>query len=313
MSNIDLIFTVIPPRQVTDATLGSSTVPEPGPLDPAAWVSAGTYAVGDRRHRITTHRIYECIQAHTGRTALPEADTAFWRETEATQRWKMFDQLRTMPTVHTSPMVVELEPGVRSNAWFAIGVVAEQLTVEMIDGASTVYTKTLTMTRRNTRSWSDYFFGTFDPVRIALDDEMPLIAGATIRFTFTSSTGTVSVGRLAVGRSVRIGSTEVGADLDADNYSQITRSDIDGTVTNLVQRRNLPRNAMTVFFDPADVDLLISLRDSLVATPALWAAMGTTRDNPYFSALSLFGIYKRFRITADGLTVGRLSIEVEEM
>jgi hypothetical protein len=313
MSNIDLIFTVIPPQVTTDATLASSSVPEPGPADPAAWVSAGNYAVNDRRHRIVTHRIYECIQAHTGRTALPEVDTAFWREVEYTQRWKMFDRLRTIPTVHTSPMVVELEPGVRCNAWFVTNVIAEQVTVSMIDGASTVYTKTLLMTRRNTRNWSDYFFGTFDPVRIALDDEMPLIASATIRFEFTSSTGTVSVGRAAVGRSVRMGSTEVGADLDADNYSQIERSEVDGSVTNLVQRRNLPRNVMTVFFDPEDVDLLISLRDSLVATPVLWSAMGTLRDNPYFSALSLFGIYKRFRLTADGLTVGRLSLEVEEM
>lgn len=313
MSNIELDFMVTPPQIVTNATLSSSTVPEPGPLDPAAWVSGGTYAVGDRRHRTTTHRIYEALQAHTGRTALPESDPTYWREAEATQRWKMFDVLRTVPTTHTSPMVVELEPGVRCNAWFVSNVIADSVLVEMIDGASTVYSKTITMTRRSTRSWSDYFFGVFDPVRIALDDEMPLIATATIRFTFTSSTGTVSVGRAAVGRSIRLGATEVGADLDADNYSQITRSEIDGSVTNLVQRRNLPRNSMTVWFDPDDTDILISVRDSLVATPAMWSAMGTRRDNPYFSAMSIFGIYKRFRMTADGLTTGRLSIELEEM
>lgn len=313
MSNIERIFLVIPPQVTTDATFTSSTVPEPGPADPPVWVSAATHVVGDRRHRITTHRIYECIQGHSGRTAFPEVDAAYWREVEATQRWKMFDRLRTVPTVHASPLTVELSPGARCNAWFVTGVAADQLTVSMIDGTTTVYSKTLSMARRNTQSWSDYFFGSFDPVRIALDDGMPMIATAMIRFEFTSSTGTVSVGKCMVGRSVSLGSTEVGADLDAENYSQITRSDIDGTVTNLVQRRNVPRNAMTVWFDPDDVDILLSVRESLAATPAMWSAMGNRRDNPYFSSLSVFGFYERFRITADGLTAGRISLEIKEL
>ncbi len=56
-----------------------------------------------------------------------------------------------------------------------------------------------------------------------------MIATAMIRFEFTSSTGTVwSVNRM-VGRSRSVwGRLEVGVDLDAENYSQITRSDIDG-------------------------------------------------------------------------------------
>lgn len=304
-------FLVIEPELVTDATLASSTVPEPGPLDPAAWVSGAAYVVGNRCHRAATHRIYECSANVTSATA-PESDTAHWTEIEATQGWKMFDPLRTTPTVHASPLVVELEPGVRCNAWFAGYVDAQMLTVTMLDGATTVYSKTVTMTRRNTHSWSDYFFGTFDPVKNAMDDAMPLISSATIRFEFTSTTGSVTVGKLVVGRSVRLGASEVGAEIDADNYSRIERSDIDGTAS-LTKRRNVPRTAQTVWFNPADTDILLSLRDSLNATPAVWSALGGQQGTNYFNAFVIYGIYKRFRISADGQTTARLNLELEEM
>lgn len=313
MSAIKYDFYVIAPVAVTDAVLHSSTVPEPGPADPAAWASAGTYAVGNTRYRATTHRIYECIQASTGRTQLPEVDTAYWSEVEATQRWKMFDPLRTYPTTHTSPLVVEVDPGARCNAWFVKGVDAQKLTVKMFDGAVEVYSKEVPMTRRNTRSWSDYFFGGFEPVRIAMDDTMPLISTARVQMTFESSTGTVSVAKAVVGRSITLGTTETGAEIDAENYSVIERSDIDGTVTNMVQRRNVPRTSQTIAFNPTDADTLLSMRDRLNATPAVWSAMGSRQNHGFYASLAVYGIYTRFRISADHHDVGRLSLDLEEL
>lgn len=312
-NNIPRTASITVPVVITSALLVSSTVPEPGPSDPAAWVSAATHVVGDRRHRTTTHRVYECIQGHTGRTQLPEVDTAYWREVEATQRWKMFDPMRTIPTVHASPLIVEVAPGARCNAWALTGVVADSVTVSIVVGVDTLYTKTVKLTRRDTRSWSDYFFGQFRNLRAALDNTMPLSAAATIRFEFTSSSGTVSVGKLVVGRSYEFGATEVGGDIDAENYSVIERSDIDGTVTNLRQRRNLPRNALTVYFNAVDTDLLLSLRDQLNAVPAVYSALGNRVASPWFSSLLLYGLYRRFRVTPVSDSIGRLSIETEEM
>jgi hypothetical protein len=310
--NVPLTFMVLPQVVITPALLTSSSVPEPGPADPAAWVSGGAYTVGQTRYRATTHRIYECIQNVTGSATLPENDLANWRDLEATQRWKMLDPYQTKATSHTSPMVVEVAPGQRVDAWRVGGVSAQQLLVQMFDGAVEVYRREVTMTRRNTRTWSDYFFGTFDAVPAAMDDGMPLISGATIRFTFTSTTGTVSVRKLSVGRAIRIGVAEAGAEADAENYSRIDRSDIDGSVT-LVPRRNVPRNSMTVYFNPADTDILLSLRDRLNAVPAVWSALGTRIGEPYFNAFQIYGIYTRFVISADSVPVGRLSLELEEL
>lgn len=314
MSNkIPRTFSILVPTVVSGAALVSSTVPEPGPADPPAWVSGSNYAVGDQRHRTTTHRIYECTQTVTARTQLPEVDTAYWKEVSATQRWKMFDPMRTIPTVHTSPLIVEVAPGTRCNAWTLTGVVADSVTVSVIVGAETLYTKTVKLTRRDTRSWSDYFFGPFQNLRAALDNQMPLSAAATIRFEFTASSGTVSVGKLVVGRSYEFGATEVGGDIDAENYSVIERSDIDATVTNLRQRRNLPRNALTVYFNASDTDLLLSLRDQLNAVPAVYSGLGNRVAHPWFVSHLLYGLYRRFRITPVSDSIGRLSIETEEM
>jgi hypothetical protein len=312
-TKIPRTFSITVPVVVSDAKLAASSVPEPGPADPVAWASGGNYVVGNQRHRTTTHRIYECIQTATGRTVAPETDTLYWKEVSATQRWKMFDPMRTVPTVHTSPLVVDIVPGQRCNAWALSGVSADAVTVSMIVGVDTVYSKTVVLTRRDTRSWSDYYFGTFQRLRAAMDNLMPLFSGATIRFEFTAAAGTVSVGKLVVGRSYEFGAVEVGGDIDAENYSVIDRSDVDGTVTNLRQRRNLPRNALTVFFNATDTDLLLSLRDQLNAVPAVYSGLGNRVASPWFASHLLYGLYRRFRISPVSDSIGRLSIETEEM
>lgn len=313
MSQIPRTFAVIPPVVITAAMLVSSSVPEPGPADPTAWVSGTPYVVGNTVRLASTHRIYTCTASTSApHTTAPNLDTAHWADTEAVQRWKMFDPLKTTPTAHTSPMVVEVATGQRCNAWFVGGVAADSLTVEQFDGASLVYSRAIPMTRRSTRSWSDYFFGTFDPISAAMDMGMVLISGSTVRFTFTSATGTVSVGKVVVGRSIQIGAAEAGVEVDAENFSRIDRSDIDGTAT-LVPRRNVPNTSQTVYFNPEDTDILLALRDRLNAVPAVWSALGTGYTHNYFNALKVYGIYTRFRISATSTNVGRLSLDLEEL
>ena len=58
---------VLVPIDVDDAMLSSTTIAEPAATE-TAWVSGGTYAIGDKRIRTQTHRVYQSATAHTGVT-----------------------------------------------------------------------------------------------------------------------------------------------------------------------------------------------------------------------------------------------------
>ena len=77
---------VMVPVTISDSMiLAGTSIAEPAASE-TVWVSGGTYTLGQERIRTTTHRVYEC--AHSGRTALPEADPTFWQDTRPTLRWE---------------------------------------------------------------------------------------------------------------------------------------------------------------------------------------------------------------------------------
>ena len=88
----DSINTSTVPFGITDAMLTSSTVAE---TDYTAWNAATAYTAGDFaiRTTATTHAIYLRLISGTTATA-PEDDATNWVRVSATNRWKMFDNLR---------------------------------------------------------------------------------------------------------------------------------------------------------------------------------------------------------------------------
>ena len=64
---------ILVPVQITDAmvTYHDITEPDTGEIP---WVSGGAVALGDVRILTATHRKYEALIAHTGRTIAPNLD-----------------------------------------------------------------------------------------------------------------------------------------------------------------------------------------------------------------------------------------------
>ena len=76
---------VIKPIAVTDATLYGCSEPED---DYAAWAIGTTYGAGDKVIVLSTHKIYESLQAaNTGND--PTTATDWWLDLGPTNRWKM--------------------------------------------------------------------------------------------------------------------------------------------------------------------------------------------------------------------------------
>lgn len=119
---------ILVPIPITDSMLlAGTTIAEPAPGE-TAWVSGATHVVDDLRIRATTHRVYACMQAHTGRAQLPENDPAFWKDKEPTQRFAPFDAYTTTAAKTTGSLTYVLQPGF-FNALSFYGLVGASLTV----------------------------------------------------------------------------------------------------------------------------------------------------------------------------------------
>lgn len=99
------------PKPITAARIAAgTTIAEPAAGE-TLWVSGGTYALGDKRIRVETHRVYEAVQASTGRTIAPELDGTYWKDMGPTLRWAPFDQYINTPATATTTLTYVLKPG----------------------------------------------------------------------------------------------------------------------------------------------------------------------------------------------------------
>lgn len=271
-----------------------------------------TTSAGSGTHTATAqvHRIYESQQGSN--TGHPPAidDGTWWVDIGPTNRWAMFDLLRNTGTVASSPLTVVLTPGQRVDSLALVGLVADAVTVEITVGAEVVYTTTQSLSRRNTTTWYEYFFGDFLYQGAFAAFDLPPYVDGVITVTMTRATGNVTCGGLLIGRSVYLGRTENQAEDDALNFSVIERDDFGQSV--LVPRRSVPRTNQRVLCEKTAVNKARTLREQLNAVPALWSGLDDA-DDDYFEAVLILGIYKRFTIGLDHPNHAIISLELEEV
>lgn len=303
---------VIPPLTITDALLTSSTVAEPAAGE-TAWSNVTAYNPGDKCILTSTHRKYECLVAHTGASPDVNLDglTPKWLDIGPTLKWAMFDLYRSTLTTAASPLTVVVTPAKRISALALMGLVGDEVVITMTVSAVVVYTKTITITRRTTSTWSEYFFGTFGNTPSIVLFDVPQYANGVLTVTITKATGDVSCGALVLGTAVDIGKAEYQASRDSLNFSKIDRDTFGEAV--LLARRTVPRTVQSLFVAKSRVNALLDLVVSLNAVPAVWSALDDQSDDDYFEALLILGIYKEFSINVAYPDYAKVNLQLEEI
>lgn len=277
-------------------------------LNGAAIVTAGSQS-GTHTATAYIHRNYEALASSTGDPP-PIDDGTKWLDLGPTNRWKMFDLLRSTGTEVASPLTVVVTPGERVDSIALVGMVADEVTIEVSSGGAIVYSYTENLNARPTVSWYTYFFGAFSyKAALALFD-LPPYVDASITVTLTRATGNVVCGGLLMGRSVYIGKTVHNAQSDALNYSTVER-DLFGDAT-LVPRRSVPKTTQNVICERANVNRVASIRTDLNAVPALWSGLDDA-SHGYFEPLLILGVYRQFTITMDQPDQATVTLELEEV
>jgi hypothetical protein len=250
---------VVSPIATTDAMLTSSSIAE---TDYTAWDNFTAYSAGTRVRRVTTniHRVYECIQAHTGRDPLTLANETHWALVGPTNRWAMFDlRSGTLSTASTS-IDVQIAPGL-IDSLALVEITAVSARVRMTDTPhGTFYDRTFTLIERDVTNYTDWFFAPFKQRKTLLLTDLPRVSGATVRVTLTSG-GTVSLGALLVGRSTVIGDVMARARVQVVDYS---RKDVDQFgQTTIVERPSARSMNLEVLVASSRADEVIDALDEL--------------------------------------------------
>ena len=281
---------VLVPIALTSAMLTSSTIAEPAAGE-TAWVSAASYTLGDQRIRSTTHRVYEALVTHTGRTDLPEVDDVYWLDVGPTARWAAFDtEISTQSTVATN-MTYVLRPGFfNAIAFYGMDGAAISLIVKDAPGGSVIYAYSGDLYNLPL-DWYDYAFGlTTKRNKLILKDITPY-PDAEVTITVTAGAGiTVKAGMIMMGDlrpllgEAAWGGAEYGVSAEPVNYSRIT-TDKYGT-TSIVKGRSVTDMRGKVLMPKSNADYFLAQVQDVLSTPC---AVITT-DALGYDGLNVFGL-----------------------
>lgn len=224
------------PTPITASMIGAGTsIAEPDvSKGEALWVSAGTYAVGNEH--IYNHKTFACVQGHTGRTATPDTDAAYWLENKRkpSNRWAVFDSYTDTPATATDSVTYVLNPGF-FNGLSLYGLSGSDIAITVKDapGGSVIYSYTSDLFDQAMGLYELLFTPLRAREKLVLDS-IPISPSAELTVTVNSIGATAGIGMINVGdwRTVigeaEWGGVQYGASADPKTYSYIKFND-DGT------------------------------------------------------------------------------------
>ena len=306
---------IIESTPIGDAELVYSTIAEPDAGEPAAWVGGTAYAVGERVRRAATHRIYRKIKDGGDHTVAPEDSlNDLWFDEGAVNRWAMFQIDRNTASTSDAPITIKMALAGRQPALALFGVKGQQVTITVRKDGAVIDTRVSSMRRRDTRSWSQYFWGGFTTAQLptlVIFDMLP-VADVEVEITVGGAAGPYALSAVVIGQPYYIGAVDWGATDGAQNYSRMER-EFDGSMSRMIRRRSVERGAMTVVVPKPLVLQVRRLRQRLNSRVAVYSGLDDKFDDAYFEPVLKLGFYKQFDLRLDNAAQATLQLEVEEI
>jgi hypothetical protein len=277
--------------------------------------SAGaTYGLGERVIDAIAHLVYTSLVAGNVGNAL--SDVTKWMGSSdttkvPTNRFAMFDLLRDTKTEWNEPIVVTFMPLQRIDTLALLHLDGVSVVVGVMNGATQVYSRTVTIAQRPIFGWYDYFFKAFSTQENVVLFDLPPYTNAVITVTVTPLAMGAKVGTLLCGASLFLGSTAYDAVSDVLNFSTIER-DFLGNINRLIPRRNVPITTQQLYVDKSRVQEIYNFREYNGGLPLLWSGLDDAADG-YFGALLIFGPFKKFSINLKHPTQAVINLELEEV
>jgi hypothetical protein len=287
---------IIVPITVTDSMIGAgTTIAEPASGE-VVW-TVGAYSLGDIRIRITTHRTYQAVQAHSGRPTPPEDDPAFWKDIGPTLRWSPFDVYSSTAAKGVTSFTYFLSPGFfNSLSLYGLVGLTLEVTVKNAPGGSIIYPvggagpQVIDLFEQAAGLYELLFTPLRQINRVVIKD-IPIHPTAELTVKVVSGTGDpVALGMLNIGdyrsliSSRLFGGTQYGATAEPKSYSYIKYFD-DGT-QQIIRRGSATDMRGTVVMPSEDATAAVDLVRGVLDVPVSCIAT----DARGYDYLNVFGL-----------------------
>lgn len=276
---------IIKPINVTDSMIGAGTTLAEDTI--SAWVS-GTYAIGDERYVLGTHRVYACTIAGTSSIS-PELDPSRWLDKRPTNKWAPFDYYTSTKAKGVTSFTYVLNPGYfNALALYGLTGTSYVVTIKDTTGGTVIFTQS-GLLYGDPVGWYEYLFGGVSPLDKLILSDLPIRPTAELTITVSNSSGQpVELGMIVIGDYLSLsgttGGTQYGASAEPITYSYIKTND-DGTTT-IVKRHSATNLRVTVKLATSEADASLFNMQSVLDVPVAWIATNQVG----YSGLTTFGI-----------------------
>lgn len=287
MSNyIDPITTL--PAQILP---GTSLSEDPTPV----W-AAGTFAVGDERHVVTTHRVYRCAKAGN-HTVSPELDGTVWKDMRPTNLWAPFDEYTDTAATSTTQDIVYRLSSRFVNALALYGLAGASVVVEVKDapGGNLIYrypAAGVYQLKRPATGYYDYAYGDRKVRPSLILRDLPIRPNAEITITVAAgpdqqrAIGMIVRGKFRSLQGVGFGGVPEDPEVTPKTY---TAREVQPDGRQRVTVRGSSRDLrFSVILPRKNADQAVQALTDLLSKPAAWIVS----TKPGFAGLSAFGIAK---------------------
>lgn len=292
---------IVPPLPVTDSVLVATDVPESAY---AAWNSGTAYAVGNRVHLTSTHKVYEALTANTNKP--PATSPADWAEVGPTNRWALFDASNSTQTAQAVAFYYELTPTGAFNAAALLNITGGlEVRWRVTHGTlGTLLDDTDSLASLPMQAgWWEWFYGERRGPTLAVRTDLPGIIGATLRVDVTGTTA-LAAGVLLFGQTKEIGMlVQQGARVGIQDYSRKETNEWGDVV--LVQRAFAKRASFDVPVTAPLVDEAVQFLSLYRAIPCLFIGGGR------YEATTVYGFLKDWDVSITYATHSVLSLQLE--
>ncbi len=285
-------------------------------VSPPLWDAAAAYNYGGGNptiNRVIYNKQVWNTKANPTVGVPPDENPTHWEYYGPWTPWAMFQYDTSAVTTGTSPLVVTITPGVKTNSVGVFGSNCETIRLQASStaGGGSIYDSTINMEDTLSGNWYNQVYGVNRNKTALAVFDVPAYSDTVYTLTFTNTTSTPSVGACMVGTYVDIGDAEVGCTSELANYSTITRDANTGLVT-LSAEAPVPVIRARMLLTRAAAQHAFRLRRDLNGVPAAWVFVEDMADE-YFEMISVSGIYRRFPLQITQADIVYVDLEVESI
>lgn len=295
----------VSPITITDAMLTSS-IPEPdSSVGEVAW-SAGTYNLGDRRIKTSTHLVYEVV-TDPSTSDDPEVGAAkavpTWVVVGPTNKWAQFDNVNN--TQSTGEDIDNtITPGSICSTIAGVNITGAESVVLTVTSSGLASPRTYVVPMIDNTMINDNFDWFFSPIILRSEfvvNNLPSFSDAEIRYQINGPD--VGIGSLLLGNEVFIGIADYGGNRQSLNFGSVNEDSFGNVVFKKGNKARLLEIPVTI--DTARIGYTSNLLDELIDEPTLYYATGAI-DDPTL----IYGYIRQYRTNFSSPSKSDLTLQI---